>query len=135
MNQKKCPHCNKIKLVGEFYKDRSVKCGYKSWCKVCDRSRKRKYRKSGKYSKKEYFYNIEKLYGLTLEEYNKIYSLQRGICYICGYGDEDGRRLCVDHDHNTGKVRGLLCRPCNSRLGWFEQRKKLILNYIKRGVQ
>jgi len=58
-------------------------------------------------------------YGITLSEYDKMLSDQNGVCKICGSGDSkrSGQYLMVDHCHSTGKVRGLLCSPCNSALG------------------
>src|SRR2546427_2751606 len=54
-------------------------------------------------------------YGLSVEKYGQILAMQRGVCAICSRPPKT-RRLSVDHDHETGKVRGLLCYPCNSRL-------------------
>ena len=67
-------------------------------------------------------------YGLTPTEYNRIYSKQRGLCAICGaHAVELNCFLCVDHDHKTGKIRGLLCKNCNTGLGMFvESRGNLI---------
>lgn len=65
-----------------------------------------------------------KTYGLTEVDYQRMLATQNGRCAICG--TTQGRRksddhpLYVDHDHKTGKVRGLLCQPCNSALGMFE---------------
>lgn len=65
--------------------------------------------------------NIKARYGLTLEEFEEILELQGGVCAICKQPEKDRykRRLCVDHDHETGKVRGLLCHMCNTALGKF----------------
>ncbi len=52
-------------------------------------------------------------YGITAEEYNAIYEAQGGVCYICQRASGVRKRLSVDHDHETGYVRGLLCGPCN----------------------
>jgi len=55
-------------------------------------------------------------YGLTPEQYWALYEAQGGVCYICERATGKVRRLAVDHDHQTGYVRGLLCKPCNSIL-------------------
>lgn len=59
---------------------------------------------------------IEKLYGITPKEYDALMVLQGGVCFICGR-KSNTKRLAVDHDHRTGRVRGLLCpdveRGCN----------------------
>lgn len=59
---------------------------------------------------------ILKTYGLTLEQYEALYEAQGGVCWICRRATGRTRRLAVDHDHKTGYVRGLLCKPCNSVL-------------------
>ena len=57
-------------------------------------------------------------YGITLEEHNRMFEKQNGVCYLCKKpGDGRWKKLCVDHDHETGKVRKLLCRSCNTALG------------------
>ena len=58
-------------------------------------------------------------YGLTPEQYEALYNAQRGLCAICGKPPYPGRggMLCVDHDHVTGEIRGLLHRRCNAGLG------------------
>lgn len=60
---------------------------------------------------------VQKIYGLEPGDYQRIYEFQGGKCYICRRATGASRRLSVDHDHKTGKVRGLLCRPCNDVLG------------------
>lgn len=62
---------------------------------------------------------ILKTYGLTIEQYEALYEAQGGVCYICRRATGKTRRLAVDHDHATGYVRGLLCKPCNSVLAHF----------------
>lgn len=62
---------------------------------------------------------LSQKYGITVDQYNSMLSSQNGGCAICGskQGDRSGRRLCVDHDHTTGKVRALLCMGCNAGIG------------------
>lgn len=57
--------------------------------------------------------HVEKTYDISAEEYKILYAAQGGRCAICRRATGAARRLAVDHDHKTGKVRGLLCKPCN----------------------
>lgn len=57
--------------------------------------------------------SIEQKYGITKEQYAKLYVAQGGKCYICRRANGRTKRLAVDHNHETGQVRGLLCRRCN----------------------
>jgi hypothetical protein len=77
-------------------------------------------------------------YGITLEQYNQMYFDQGGNCAVCGAhyeirGTNKLDTLHVDHNHETGKVRGLLCHNCNSGIGYFKEDKNLIqriLDYL-----
>lgn len=60
---------------------------------------------------------VARTYGLHAGEYEAMYTSQGGVCAICQRANGRTRRLSVDHDHSTGRVRGLLCRPCNDMLG------------------
>jgi len=71
-----------------------------------------------------------------LAEYNALLEIQGGVCAICGSDDPKtgGRSFAVDHDHVTGKVRGLLCSPCNRALGGFNDdpvRLQRAVDYLK----
>lgn len=71
-------------------------------------------------------------YGLTIEEYDKLYDEQNGVCACCGEPQTLGCRfLSVDHDHETGRVRGLLCTNCNIGLGHFKDDKEKLKMAIK----
>jgi hypothetical protein len=63
-------------------------------------------------------YALKTLYGLTNEGYDRLFEGQSGRCALCGrHQSEFKRRLSVDHDHETGQVRGLLCLSCNRSIG------------------
>ena len=64
---------------------------------------------------------LERLYGLSIEQYNNLFNEQEGCCIICGVHQINlKRRLSVDHCHKIGKIRGLLCSKCNLVLGLFK---------------
>lgn len=67
-------------------------------------------------------------YGVTLEAFNAVAELQGHVCAICGTHDTTTRakRLVVDHDHQTGRVRALLCHRCNCGLGYFKDNPALL---------
>lgn len=73
-------------------------------------------------------------YGISAEEYLDLAEKQENLCSICG--DPAGSRaLSVDHDHNTGEVRALLCTGCNLGLGWFKDNievMKKAINYLEK---
>ena len=69
-------------------------------------------------AERAYLHHIKRVYGLTADQYRRLRRVQGGTCAICRRATGKTRRLSVDHDHKTGAVRGLLCRPCNDVLGW-----------------
>ena len=79
--------------------------------------------------------HLKKTYGITVTEYNKMLDEQEGKCFICQVHQNTMiKRLAVDHCHETGKVRALLCSACNTSLGLLEEDEKRInnmLNYLK----
>ncbi len=65
-------------------------------------------------------YRFKREYGLTLEEYNQLFMKQNGKCALCFKHQKDLKvALAVDHNHHTGKIRGLLCTTCNRAIGLF----------------
>ena len=102
---KHCSTCNTEKALTEFHKRtlRSGKIGHQSKCKACStKSRKQYYKPHSK---------IKYQLGLSWEQVQEVTS--PGKCEVCGSTD----RLCIDHDHQTDEVRGLLCHNCNTALG------------------
>lgn len=63
-------------------------------------------------------YKLKKTYNLTIDQHNQLFESQSGCCFICNtHQSEFKNALNVDHDHDTGKVRGLLCHHCNTGIG------------------
>lgn len=76
---------------------------------------------------------IKKEYNLNKEDYLELLSKQQGRCLICNvelFLDKK-HQINVDHDHKTGKIRGLLCNDCNRGLGWFHDDITILYNAIK----
>ena len=76
---------------------------------------------------------IERTYGITLREYEQMYIRQNGTCAICHHPEPVKSRLflAVDHDHKTGRVRGLLCSKCNTGIGMFEDQIGVLYSAIR----
>ena len=144
---KRCPKCKTSRPLQSFYKDQSRKDGLQPWCKPCcieakaawlarnrdkartygreyarahrDQPKHRAYmrawwkKNSHRYKDKERI----RTYGLTLDAYRAMIQAQGSVCAICRKACATRQRLSVDHDHQTGIVRGLLCRKCNLGIG------------------
>ena len=99
--------------------------GRKEYMKIYGKER---HRKNPDRNRRDLF---KSRYGITVEEYSKIFEEQEGFCLICKkHQAEFKTRLCVDHCHTTLKVRGLLCRRCNLGLGQYEKNKISYEKYL-----
>lgn len=87
-----------------------------------------------------YFKNqdLKRKYGITLDEWQRMYDEQDGACKICGQPETKidrrqglTRSLSVDHCHETSKVRGLLCSDCNTAIGLFKHSELLLIKAIE----
>jgi len=78
---------------------------------------------------------LKRRYGITIEDYNRMFNEQNGCCAICKkHQTHFEKALAVDHDHETEKVRGLLCRACNTAIGLLQDNPDVILeasNYVR----
>ncbi len=98
-------------------------------------------RKKENYAARKEFYvayernrQYQKAYGIDVAEYDRMLASQNGVCKLCGGDDPKthGKKyFAVDHCHTSGKVRGLLCSPCNIALGFYEQRIGKIEQYLQ----
>lgn len=117
MNQKEvltCPQCST-----SFFRKRITS---KFCSRTCSQRAKGEiYRVTGKSAAWQYKNYVKKTYGLSLEDVQRLNEEQAYRCKICSIHVNDltgkKKKLCVDHCHTTGKVRGLLCEVCNSMLG------------------
>ena len=94
----------------------------------CKQYQKDNVEKNKEYQK-QYRYNV------TQEQYNQIFDKQNGCCAICKkHQSEFKKALDIDHNHTTGKIRGLLCMKCNRGLGYFDDNTNKLDNassYLK----
>ena len=118
---KKCSQCKKEKQYSEFYKRRETKDGYRYECKACVSSNGKKpsARKVAKRARVKY------KYGITLEEAVRIHSTP---CEICG---DASAPSVIDHNHQTGVVRGALCGTCNLGLGLLKDSPIVLKQALK----
>ncbi len=122
-----CGCCKIEKSLDYFYSNNNSQDGYMKRCIPCTT---RKQRTDHLFIK----------YGITRDTYNAILKSQEGVCKICKMPEtikSNGKLnpLSVDHDHKTHKVRGLLCRKCNSGLGHFNDDPELLIkaaNYLEK---
>lgn len=118
-----CKTCNEEKAISEFPKRTGYKDGIRPHCKDC----RRKYQLNSYYEnrhKHPYDYakskddKLKRTYGISYQEYLTMLEAQGGCCAICGTDDTGKRKaFAVDHCHETGNVRGLLCSNCNTGIG------------------
>ena len=130
-----CTKCKQRRSLSEFYNDKTGKFGKHSTCKTCFIKRIKIQNKQNPIRYRTW--QLKYSYGITWEDYQNILREQNGVCAICGQletatrGKSKIALLSVDHNHITGKIRGLLCHRCNCALGYLNESSKLALNLIK----
>jgi hypothetical protein len=129
---KSCSRCNQIKEYTEFGVDNGAKDKHYYLCLECNRE----YQNSRGGSRTPTARRAEHFrltYKITLEDYQEMFDEQGGRCAICGTAEPGGRYKVfnVDHNHDTGDVRGLLCGQCNTALGLFKDDSSILLSAIR----
>ena len=80
-------------------------------------------------------YRLKHLYNLNVDQWEELKLKQNNLCAICNNPPTGTKvwtkKLALDHDHTTGKVRGLLCTQCNLKLGWYELNRISVDKYLK----
>lgn len=120
-----CKKCGENKPLDDFYVNKQMRSGRVNQCKACVSKR---YRETTTRQREHW---LRRNYQLTTDEYDEMLASQNGVCAICHEKCTNGRRLAVDHDHRTGKVRGLLCSKCNTALGGFRESEDLLQKAIR----
>lgn len=154
--RKRCSKCGTPKLLTEFQKKGDTRDGLANHCKQCDREYRhsphlraaqhasvQRYRKrhAAAVRRREYARRRCRPHGLSLRDYERLLASQGGVCAIC-HGPETvltpsgvPRYFAIDHDHATGRVRGLLCVRCNRLLGVARdstERLRAAIAYLER---
>ena len=116
----KCKTCSVYKPLTDYYLNELNTTRRDCTCKDCKKKQRRKT-------------HLMSSYGITEEDYDKMFQDQNGCCAMCGrHQSEFNKRLAVDHNHKTGHIRGLLCTFCNSRvLKHFGDRKHIAEGLVK----
>ena len=146
---KACVKCGVVQPLDSFYKAPGTRDGHRGDCKDCFRARakaryplvreaniaraqkwrednleryqanQRRIRSTPEGKLRQRAGHLMRKFGMTIEEYDAMLEAQGGGCFICGRPPREDISLHVDHDHLTGKVRGILCFRCNNALADF----------------
>lgn len=126
---KACSGCGEVKPLEQYHRTTRTKTGRVGRCKNCKNLTGKHWRvdRAAKASEDVYrykrSYDLARTFGITLDDYEVLFDAQGGVCAICRLPErkrhQSGRvsALAVDHDHETGVVRGLLCNTCNRAIG------------------
>lgn len=138
-SEKVCTKCKQEKSISDFYLDRGKPAAQ---CKPCRIHKSKEY--TGKLAagiktaRREKFkgvygtnYNYKRFFGLDIEIVTKMLAAQDNECAVCSKelvigGPDRAKRANLDHNHGTGKVRGLLCQACNMYVGVLENKNKIL---------
>jgi hypothetical protein len=147
---KRCKHCGSVKSTDDFYRNNVGADGLRPECKACTAAKRaawyaenasaekarvkewqqanrervnagnRDRRRSPEARRAQRDSHLRRKYGIGADDYDELLRSQNGVCAICLREPNPNISLHVDHDHETGEIRGLLCFCCNNALGDFE---------------
>ncbi len=150
--EKQCKKCGLVKDIDKFKRCKNCKGGHTSSCKVCENIKTRLYQVNNKEKVAELARNyrlrhperfksnarnskLKLCYGINTVIYEELLLKQNGCCAICNNPEINNAYLSVDHDHETGVVRELLCKNCNSAIGLLKDNINLLysaIDYLKK---
>lgn len=124
-----CPNGHKMA------KTRRRKPTGKTYCVECKVLQVKRWRREN-CGTKRYSINLRKarlkrVYGITMEYFDALFKKQGSGCDICKRKEPKGPNWSIDHCHKTGKIRGILCVPCNLGIGQLQESKKVLKSAIK----
>jgi len=130
VTEKHCFQCGVTRPASEFYKCPGSTTGLRPECIPCakkamiaDRDKHRERQRKNRATNAERYYikgrtkHLSRKFGMTQDVYDVMLASQDALCAICKKPSE--KVLCIDHDHETGEIRALLCDLCNRGLGYF----------------
>lgn len=120
---KRCSTCEEEKLAEEFYTGRNS-------CKDCVRMQVQAYKQANAEKIREDKWRRQGIAAMCSDRYAKMAADQGFCCAICSVAPAMTKSLAVDHNHETGVVRGLLDYRCNITLGWVEQNWEPLIDYL-----
>ena len=141
MDTKKCTRCEQVKSLGDFHLVSRGSPDRRPRCKACTSTDRRATYEARGGSDVPYEQLIQREYGITLADYNAQLRRQAHRCAVCRRPETivskrtgKPRRLAVDHDHVTGRLRGLLCHRCNV-LVWAMEDNHTTLHAIEAYIE
>lgn len=129
---KTCTKCKEHKQVCDFNVQSRQGDGLAPACRRCMYAYNAEYRTSEQGLTTKRGYGLKAKFGMPLDEYNALFQEQSGCCAICAIHQSQCKKaLAVDHCHETGHIRGLLCINCNLGLGNFQDKTAFLSKAIK----
>lgn len=155
MDEKQCKKCGAVRPLDDFYRDANALDGHRPECIPCARAIRRAWyernrekaiadvkrwqagnrerhlatqrvrRSRPEVKRRERAGYLKRTFGITLDEYDALLAAQGGGCAICNRPPNETISLHVDHDHTTGRTRGILCVRCNNALGLLQEDARL----------
>ena len=130
---KNCIHCQQEKQDTEFNKDRRYKDGLFCYCKKCQTVKRVQLRKEN--FEREITNDLQRTYGISYEDKLAMIKQQNFKCAICKSEISYDNKAAIDHCHTSMKVRGILCRACNTGIGHLQDSVEVLeiaIQYLKK---
>ena len=128
VSMKTCNKCQEVKPFDAFDRRNGGRNGYRAECKTCRAAKVREWHQA--HPDKVKNNNLKSNYGITIDDYKLLLETHNNLCAICKLAPtatyKSSASLNVDHDHTTGRIRGLLCNKCNSGIGFFQESPELL---------